>query len=116
LWIKAPHPRAQDVVGRARPNRRRDCRSVSAWWQRRIAKHSAARSPIHVAKENTMRVGFLGTGRVATAVGSALAAGHDVVLGSRTPQGRELEPPVVGLREAAAHGEVVVNATPRTAQ
>ena len=63
-----------------------------------------------------MRVGFLGTGRVATAVGTALAAGHDVVLGSRTPQGRELEPPVVGLRETAAHGEVVVNATPRTAQ
>jgi predicted dinucleotide-binding enzyme len=46
-----------------------------------------------------MRIGFLGAGRVATAVGTALAAGHDVVLGSRTPQGRELEPPVVGLRK-----------------
>jgi hypothetical protein len=60
-----------------------------------------------------MRIGILGTGRVATAAGNGFAAaGHDVVLGSRTPDARkDLELCVVSLREAAAHGDVVVNAT-----
>lgn len=64
-----------------------------------------------------MRIGLLGTGRVAIAVGTGFAAaGHDVVLGSRTPEARkDLALPVVGLREAAAHGEVVVNASLGTA-
>lgn len=60
-----------------------------------------------------MRIGFLGTGRVATALGHGFAAaGHDVVLGSRTPRAKtHLALPVVGLMEAAEHGDVVVNAT-----
>jgi 8-hydroxy-5-deazaflavin:NADPH oxidoreductase len=60
-----------------------------------------------------MRIGILGTGRVANAVGNGwAAAGHDVVLGSRTPvERKDLDLPTVGLRDAAAHGDVVVNAT-----
>ncbi|MGW5735308.1 MULTISPECIES: NADPH-dependent F420 reductase [Streptomyces] len=68
-----------------------------------------------------MRIGLLGTGNVARALASGWRdAGHDVVLGSRSPQERggaqELrEFTVVGLGEAAGHGDVVVNATPGTA-
>ena len=60
-----------------------------------------------------MRIGILGTGRVATALGTALdRAGHQVVLGSRTPdRPREDGLAVAGPRAAAEHGEVVVNAT-----
>jgi predicted dinucleotide-binding enzyme len=66
-----------------------------------------------------MRIGLLGTGNVARALGEAwAAAGHDVLLGSRAPEEkqRELGPalPVAGLAEAAGHGEVLVNATPGT--
>ncbi|MFC7306019.1 NADPH-dependent F420 reductase [Streptomyces monticola] len=60
-----------------------------------------------------MHIGILGTGNVGKAVAAgAAAAGHDVVFGSRTPEaGRTgLELPVVGVREAAEHGEIVVNA------
>lgn len=61
-----------------------------------------------------MRIGILGTGNVARAVATGAArAGHDVVLGSRAPDDRkDLDHTVVGLAEAAAHGEVLVNATP----
>ncbi|MEV0324291.1 NADPH-dependent F420 reductase [Streptomyces sp. NPDC050658] len=68
-----------------------------------------------------MRIGLLGTGNVARALATGWsAAGHDVVLGSRSPEERgaagELAGfAVVGVGEAAAHGEVVVNATPGTA-
>ncbi|MFE6164164.1 NADPH-dependent F420 reductase [Streptomyces sp. NPDC056486] len=68
-----------------------------------------------------MRIGLLGTGNVARALATGWqAAGHDVVLGSRHPKERgESEElggfAVVGLPEAAAHGEVLVNATPGTA-
>jgi hypothetical protein len=62
-----------------------------------------------------MRVGFLCTGRVATAVGTARRGprrgprlAYPARQGAGTAGGR--------LAEAAAHGEVVVNATPRTAQ
>lgn len=63
-----------------------------------------------------MRIGLIGTGNVARAVAAgAVAAGHDVVLGSRDPKAREgLDHPVVSVAEAAAHGEIVVNATPGT--
>jgi predicted dinucleotide-binding enzyme len=62
------------------------------------------------------RIGFLGTGNVARAVAAgAVAAGHDVVLGSRDPDSRkDLDFPVVTLAEAAAHADIVVNATPGT--
>jgi predicted dinucleotide-binding enzyme len=59
-----------------------------------------------------MRIGFLGTGRVATTFGTGLvSAGHQVTLGSRTPElARKTTLPVVGLSEAAEFGNVVVNA------
>ncbi|MFD3998100.1 NADPH-dependent F420 reductase [Streptomyces sp. NPDC058548] len=73
-----------------------------------------------------MRIGILGTGNVGQALASAWArAGHDVVLGSRRPDDPELlaelkELTASGLRVdspagAAAHAEVLVNATPGTA-
>ncbi|MGB8947071.1 MAG: NAD(P)-binding domain-containing protein [Streptomyces sp.] len=68
-----------------------------------------------------MRIGLLGTGNVARALaGGWRAAGHDVVLGSRSPDVRGAEGElegfvVVGLGGAAGHGEVLVNATPGTA-
>lgn len=68
-----------------------------------------------------MRIGLLGTGNVARALASGWrGAGHDVVLGSRSPKERgdaeELRGfTVVGLGEAAGYGGVVVNATPGTA-
>ncbi|MFP3989311.1 NAD(P)-binding domain-containing protein [Streptomyces sp. E11-3] len=61
-----------------------------------------------------MRIGILGTGNVGKAVAAgAAAAGHEVVFGSRDPEttGRDLELPVVPVADAAAHGEIVVNAT-----
>ncbi|MDG4859272.1 NAD(P)-binding domain-containing protein [Streptomyces sp. T-3] len=70
-----------------------------------------ARRPHSVA---AMRIGILGTGNVGKAVAAgAAAAGHDVVFGSRDPEARakDLDLPVVSVEEAAAHGELVVNAT-----
>ncbi|WP_328883912.1 NADPH-dependent F420 reductase [Streptomyces sp. NBC_00299] len=63
-----------------------------------------------------MRIGLLGTGNVARALGHGWrAAGHDVLLGSRDPKERtDLGLPVAGLSETAAHAEVLVNATPGT--
>jgi 8-hydroxy-5-deazaflavin:NADPH oxidoreductase len=53
------------------------------------------------------RVGVLGTGPVGRTIGARLAeVGHDVVIGSRTARDD-----VRTFAEAAAHGEVVVNAT-----
>ncbi|MEV0256273.1 NAD(P)-binding domain-containing protein [Streptomyces sp. NPDC050732] len=68
-----------------------------------------------------MRIGLVGTGNVARALATGWSrAGHDVVLGSRSPKERaeaaELKGfTLVGVAEAGAHGEVVVNATPGTA-
>jgi predicted dinucleotide-binding enzyme len=39
-------------------------------------------------------------------------AGHDIVLGSRTPQAKSLSIPVAGLAETVDAADVVVNATP----
>ncbi|MWA12094.1 NADPH-dependent F420 reductase [Streptomyces sp. BA2] len=67
-----------------------------------------------------MRIGLFGTGNVARALATGWrGAGHDVVLGSRSPEERGGAEAlggfaVVGLGEAAAHGEVLVNATPGT--
>ncbi|MDT0379757.1 NAD(P)-binding domain-containing protein [Streptomyces sp. DSM 42041] len=63
-----------------------------------------------------MRIGILGTGNVARALGEGwAAAGHEVVLGSRAPAERgDAGPDVRSLAGAAAHGEVLVNATPGT--
>lgn len=68
-----------------------------------------------------MRIGLLGTGNVARALAAGWQeAGHDVVLGSRSPKERgdaeELDGfSVVGLGDAAEYGDVLVNATPGTA-
>ncbi|MFI9117141.1 NADPH-dependent F420 reductase [Streptomyces venezuelae] len=73
-----------------------------------------------------MRIGILGTGNVGRALASAWTrAGHDVVVGSRRPNDQERltelkELITSGLRvegcaAAAAHAEVLVNATPGTA-
>ncbi|RST12391.1 oxidoreductase [Streptomyces sp. WAC05374] len=67
-----------------------------------------------------MRIGILGTGNVARTLARGWsAAGHDVVLGSREPKDRTgLDvgtAAVVSLTEAAAHADVLVNATPGTA-
>lgn len=80
-----------------------------------------------------MKIGILGSGMVGQNLGAALArAGHDVVLGTRTPddldgeRGRMAQPLRAWLEhagarahagtfaDAAAHGEVVINATSGT--
>ncbi|MFJ3583104.1 NADPH-dependent F420 reductase [Streptomyces sp. NPDC090127] len=73
-----------------------------------------------------MRIGLLGTGHVARALAAGWArAGHDIVLGSRRPQDTDLLTELKELLDAgvrvgspsaaAAHAEVLVNATPGTA-
>lgn len=63
-----------------------------------------------------MNVGIIGTGSVGTALASGLgAAGHDVILGSRTPDGSDGDHPVRSQRAAAEHGAVVVLAVPGAA-
>ncbi|GGV53439.1 NADP oxidoreductase [Streptomyces longisporoflavus] len=68
-----------------------------------------------------MRIGLLGTGNVARALAAGWqAAGHDVVLGSRAPKERGSAEELRGfdvatLADTAAHGDVLVNATPGTA-
>jgi 8-hydroxy-5-deazaflavin:NADPH oxidoreductase len=62
-------------------------------------------------------IAVLGTGAVGTTLATALArAGHDVRAGSRNPgraaAGWTAPVPLAGLAEAAAHADVVVNATP----
>lgn len=61
-----------------------------------------------------MRIAVLGTGRVARSIGGGLAqAGHEVDFGSRHGGGDPgLPGRVTSLADAAAVGEVVVNATP----
>lgn len=69
-----------------------------------------------------MKIGILGTGNVGRALAAGWArAGHDVVLGSRRPDGTEPAAapgegvPVVDVASAVAAADVVVNATPGTA-
>lgn len=73
-----------------------------------------------------MRIGLLGTGHVAQALAAGWArAGHDIVLGSRRPENTDLLAELKELLDAgvrvgtpsgaAAHAEVLVNATPGTA-
>ncbi len=60
-----------------------------------------------------MKISILGTGPVAQAIGSGLAAvGHEVAYGSRTPDRKTLNLPVVSIDNAAAQGEIVINALP----
>jgi predicted dinucleotide-binding enzyme len=63
-----------------------------------------------------MRIGVLGSGQVGGGVARKLAAlGHDVMMGSRSAPAKADEFPGMKLGsapEAAAHGELVVNALP----
>jgi predicted dinucleotide-binding enzyme len=67
-----------------------------------------------------MRIGIIGSGGVAKTLGGKLASlGHDVMLGTREPQKLADWCKETGARagtnaEAAAHGEVVINATAGT--
>jgi 8-hydroxy-5-deazaflavin:NADPH oxidoreductase len=59
-----------------------------------------------------MRYAVLGTGPVGQAISARLAGlGHDVVMGSRTAGSKTFDWPVATFADAAAHGEVIVNAT-----
>lgn len=63
-----------------------------------------------------MRIGILGTGRVAqTLADSWAAAGHAIQFGSRDPQSKALDFPVGGLADTVASADIVVNATPGAA-
>ncbi|MPZ28143.1 MAG: NADP oxidoreductase [Micromonosporaceae bacterium] len=71
-----------------------------------------------------MKIGMLGSGRVGRTIASRLVElGHDVVVGARDPDspraaGWAAEHPAGragAFRDAASHGEVVVNATAGTA-
>lgn len=59
-----------------------------------------------------MRIAILGTGHMATTLGTALAnAGHDVAFGSRTPQSAtELPAPVLDHASAISGSDVVISA------
>ncbi|GGD64183.1 NADPH-dependent F420 reductase [Paenibacillus nasutitermitis] len=71
-----------------------------------------------------MKIGFIGSGNVGQTLGLALIKrGHDVMLGARTPSklvswletfGQNELASVGSIQEAAAHGEIVINATPGT--
>ncbi|WP_247002429.1 NADPH-dependent F420 reductase [Halosolutus gelatinilyticus] len=64
-----------------------------------------------------MEIGILGTGNVGSALARGFdAAGHDVVLGSRTPDETAIDGlRVVDQRAAAEHGDAVVLALPSDA-
>lgn len=70
-----------------------------------------------------MKIGILGTGMVGTNLGSRLQKlGHDVLLGAREPGNAAAHAWAAGsggragtFAEAAAHGEILVNATRGTA-
>jgi hypothetical protein len=60
-----------------------------------------------------MIISVLGTGRVANAIGQGLAnAGHELVFGSRSGTASGVPGRVTTLADAAAIGEVIINATP----
>ncbi|SCL51383.1 hypothetical protein GA0070606_1790 [Micromonospora citrea] len=68
-----------------------------------------------------MRIGILGTGGMATALGGAwTTAGHDVLIGGRDQERAERTAALVGaaghgsLTDAARHGEAVLVAVPAT--
>lgn len=59
-----------------------------------------------------MKLGILGTGRVAQTLAAAWSkAGHDVQFGSRDPDSKSLEFPVADLAHTIETSDIVVNAT-----
>ncbi|MCX5376228.1 NADPH-dependent F420 reductase [Streptomyces sp. NBC_00091] len=78
--------------------------------------------PRHDDRSKRMRIGILGTGAMATALGGAwVRAGHDVRVGGRDTDAASRTARRTGaaghgsLAEAAAHGEVVLTAVPADA-
>jgi predicted dinucleotide-binding enzyme len=67
-----------------------------------------------------MRIGIIGTGKMATALGGLfLRAGHELFLGSRTPPKGAAQADILGggatggsIRDAAAFGDTLLLATP----
>jgi predicted dinucleotide-binding enzyme len=58
-----------------------------------------------------MKIGILGTGRVARLLAPAWRkAGHDIVLGSREPNAKQLDFPVQSLGETVRGADIVVDA------
>jgi 8-hydroxy-5-deazaflavin:NADPH oxidoreductase len=58
-----------------------------------------------------MKFGIMGTGEVGSTIARGLQRlGHDVVLGSRSPGGEKHGLPVRSHKDAAAFGEIIVNA------
>jgi 8-hydroxy-5-deazaflavin:NADPH oxidoreductase len=58
-----------------------------------------------------MKLGILGTGKVALILANAWqAAGHQITLGSRDPGSKRLDHQVVGLGECVGGADVVINA------
>jgi predicted dinucleotide-binding enzyme len=72
-----------------------------------------------------MKIGFIGSGNVGQTLGFSLVKlGHDVKLGTRSPEklnawleqfGQDEQASVGSFQEAAAHGEMIFNATPGSA-
>jgi predicted dinucleotide-binding enzyme len=64
-----------------------------------------------------MRIAVIGTGKIGATLGGALArAGHDVALGSRAPQDRDVVgPPVVSIGAALDGAQIVLLALPGSA-
>jgi len=63
-----------------------------------------------------MRIAILGTGPVGIALGTAfVAAGHDMVYGSRSPEKGGLPAPVTTTAAAAAGADLILTALPGTA-
>jgi 8-hydroxy-5-deazaflavin:NADPH oxidoreductase len=69
-----------------------------------------------LTSEHTMRIAILGTGHMATTLGTALVnAGHDVTFGSRTPRsGTELPAPILDHATAISGSDVVISALAAT--
>lgn len=60
-----------------------------------------------------MNISILGVGRVAHFIGRGLAsAGHEITFGSRSAGDSDLPGRVTSLEDAAAVGELIINATP----
>src|SRR5690349_20965116 len=81
---------------------------------------ACSRSTARQARRTRMKFGVMGTGMVGAAVGGKLAAlGHDVMFGSRQPEGEKARDlaaatgaKVGSHADAARHGEWIVNALP----
>jgi 8-hydroxy-5-deazaflavin:NADPH oxidoreductase len=58
-----------------------------------------------------MKLGILGTGHVAVTLAGAWSQTHEITLGSRQPESKSLDYPVLPLADTVRAAEVVINAT-----